>query len=405
MLMPDKTYAKIEELINWEKNPRAIKQHDFKRLIKQIKELGEYKPLIVNSGKYIPTKGEVLGGNMRLRAYQELKLTQCWVSYVDPKTEADKIKYALSDNDRAGYYVDQELAELVIGLGDEIKDFNLKDFAVDLKSDMEDLEDFMKDYMGTDNKSLDEEESDAFGDVDKTVYSKKNTLYQLGRHRLFCGDSLYEPNLQRLFGDDSPTVTITDPPYNVGFNYTSYKDDKTVEEYIKFSRDWFILATKYTSFQVFTPGTVNLLMWANIAPWKSIAPWIKKNAINSGEVTLIRTWEPILFYGKPPKRRSTDYFEYLIGNVAPDMLENGEKVAHTCPKPLLLFIDLVKDFGCQKVFEPFGGSGTTLIACEKTGATCFASEIDPSYCDLIRRRYAMQRGNLENWQAETPEIK
>jgi DNA modification methylase len=221
---------------------------------------------------------------------------------------------------------------------------------------------------------------------------------------LFCGDSTDENNLKILFAGEKPDSTITDPPYNVEYDYDGgYEDKKTDDEYIEFSKKWFLVAKKYTDFLAFTPGTVNLFMWSQIERWKSIAPWIKKNAMNSGEVTLIRTWEPILFYGKPAKRRSTDAFEYLIGNVAPDMLSKGEKVSHTCPKPLMLFVDMVKDFGCEKVFEPFAGSGTTLIACEKTGKTCFAAEIDPKYCDLVRKRYALMHDKLDVWQEFTQE--
>lgn len=113
----------IEKLRVWDKNPRAIKKEDFDRLKRQIQELGQYKPLIITSD------GEVLGGNMRLRAYQELGIKECWVSIVEPKDEAEKIKFALSDNDRAGYYVEQQLAELIAGIKDKI---NLEDYKVDL---------------------------------------------------------------------------------------------------------------------------------------------------------------------------------------------------------------------------------------------------------------------------------
>jgi hypothetical protein len=70
--------------------------------------LGQYKPLLITSD------GEVLGGNMRLRAYKDLGMTEAWVSVVEPKTEAEKLEYALSDNDRVGYYEDDKLAELLI---------------------------------------------------------------------------------------------------------------------------------------------------------------------------------------------------------------------------------------------------------------------------------------------------
>jgi DNA (cytosine-5)-methyltransferase 1 len=113
----------ITELRNWDKNPRGIKDKDFGRLKDQIKKLGQYKPLLITPD------GEVLGGNMRLRAYRDLGISDVWVSVVEPKTEAEKLEYALSDNDRAGYYEDDKLAELISQYKDEI---DLENYSVDL---------------------------------------------------------------------------------------------------------------------------------------------------------------------------------------------------------------------------------------------------------------------------------
>lgn len=122
MSIDKKKYRKINELKNWDKNPRAINKDDFDRLKKQIETLGQYKPLIITND------GTVLGGNMRLRAYKDLGIDDVWVSVVDAPDEATKLKYALSDNDRAGYYQEQELVELIASLSDV--DLNL--FKVDL---------------------------------------------------------------------------------------------------------------------------------------------------------------------------------------------------------------------------------------------------------------------------------
>lgn len=89
---------KIEELREWDKNPRSITKEDFERLKKQIKELGVYKPLIINQDNI------VLGGNMRLKALRELGVKEVWVSVVETKNEEEMMKYNLSDNDRAGFY-------------------------------------------------------------------------------------------------------------------------------------------------------------------------------------------------------------------------------------------------------------------------------------------------------------
>ena len=110
-----KTFWNIDKLTNWKDNPRAIKKENFEKLKQQLQELGQYKPLIITP------EGEVLGGNMRLHALKELGIIQVWVSIVNPQTEAEKLKYALSDNSVSGYFVDTQLEELVVQNGIDIK--------------------------------------------------------------------------------------------------------------------------------------------------------------------------------------------------------------------------------------------------------------------------------------------
>ena len=100
----------IAKVVPWEKNPRTATEEDIDRLKAQIEKLGIYKPLLVfkDGGKYV-----VLGGNMRLRAYRELGIREVEVSIVKVKTEADVVAITLSDNDRAGYYDEEALAELL----------------------------------------------------------------------------------------------------------------------------------------------------------------------------------------------------------------------------------------------------------------------------------------------------
>lgn len=116
----------ISDVNVWEKNPRNIKTKDFERLKRQIKELGIYKPLICvrENGRFV-----TLGGNMRLRALKDMGIEEIDISIVKAETEAQRIKYALSDNDRAGEYDEQQLAELVYP---HIEEINLEDFKVDL---------------------------------------------------------------------------------------------------------------------------------------------------------------------------------------------------------------------------------------------------------------------------------
>jgi len=116
----------ISEVEVWEKNPRNIKTKELQRLQREIQELGVYKPLVCcrENGKWI-----TLGGNMRLMALRKLRRKEVEISVVCPKTEVEKIKYALSDNDRAGEYDEQALAELVYP---HIEEINLEDYKIDV---------------------------------------------------------------------------------------------------------------------------------------------------------------------------------------------------------------------------------------------------------------------------------
>lgn len=134
----------ISKVDVWNKNPRNIRTKDFERLKKQIRELGIYKPLVCvrENGKYI-----TLGGNMRLRALQALKHSEIDISIVKASDEATKIKYALSDNDRAGEYDEQALAELVLP---HLEDIDLDGFKIDVdeaKSLKMLMEDFGPDFV------------------------------------------------------------------------------------------------------------------------------------------------------------------------------------------------------------------------------------------------------------------
>lgn len=112
---------KTRDLRGWDKNPRAITKEGYERLKRQIKKKGIFKPLLVDQD------GTVIGGNMRLKALTEMGVEEVWVSQVECKDDDERLEYALSDNDRAGYYLDDELIELLQDSG-----IDLGDYAVDL---------------------------------------------------------------------------------------------------------------------------------------------------------------------------------------------------------------------------------------------------------------------------------
>ena len=202
---------KLKDLKNWENNPRSIKEKDFERLKTQIRDLGQYKPLIITED------GIILGGNMRYRAYQELGIEDVWVSIVKADSEEERMRFALSDNDRAGYYDE----DLLANLAGSYPDFNWEDYAVDMREprNLKDVLDQFTEVVEDEAPPLDKEK----------VVSKEGELYKLGKHRLLCGDSTKEENVERLMGGSLANLIFTDPPYNVNYDYSKYTDGRKMK--------------------------------------------------------------------------------------------------------------------------------------------------------------------------------
>ena len=188
----------------WGKNPRGIKMKDYERLKRQIQKLGVYKPLIAcrENGKYV-----VLGGNMRIRALQELGFKEVDISIVKAKTEKERIEYALSDNDRVGYYEEEKLAELIQPYLTEI---NLGDFKVDVGEPFD-----LKSVYERFGPDIDDEADDVPEIDDTPAITKTGDLFTLGKHRLLCGDNTKEENVGRLMAGKKADMIFTDPPYGI----------------------------------------------------------------------------------------------------------------------------------------------------------------------------------------------
>ncbi|MCM8788061.1 MAG: ParB N-terminal domain-containing protein [Candidatus Omnitrophica bacterium] len=392
----------IEKLKNWENNPRTITKKDFNRLKNQIKELGEYKPLIITKD------GTVIGGNMRLKAYQELGFKEVWVSVVDAETEEEKIKYALSDNDQVGKTEKDQLAELL----SQYPDISLENYSVHFK-EPEPIKLFLDQFK--------EVEEDEVPEVDKSnVKSKRGEVYQLGRHRLMCGDSTKKEDVERLMDGKRANVLITDPPYGVDYSEKNtylnaiargnriqdpIKNDN-IEDYKKFFTD-FLMNLKGlfdNSFYIFINGKeiCNLIEAIKNCGYHYAQDivWVKNNHV-LGRMDYAPKHESIV-YGWQDTHK-------FFGGFQTSVIEFNKPTIndlHPTMKPVGLLSKLIKDSTLENniVLDIFGGSGSTLIACEQTNRICYMMEIDPYYCDVIRKRYAKFIGKEEIWEKITPRL-
>jgi len=438
------TSKAITNLYNWADNPRAIKKEKFEELKNRIKRFGQFKPLIVTED------GEVLGGNMRLRAYKELGITDVWVSVVYPKTEAEKIEIALTDNEEMGYYEDQALAELIAKYKDDI---DLTKYSVHLKQPQT-LQEIL------DQLSPDEVVEDEAPEVPEVAESVLGEVYQLGRHKLMCGSATEAIDVAMLMSGDKADMVFTDPPYNIGYTGGAnsrrsgiLNDKMTKESFYLFLYDSIINQLNYNkgSFYICMGhkeiDTLKVAFEQAGGHFQSFIIWVKNKFTLSGSdyqnqyEMMLYGWkndgnhyfiddrgQGVVWYevGKKSKfidgkteinigttklildgkvtgiiqrgKRRTDVWEYDRPNESKD---------HPTMKPIKLIVEAIKNSSIvgNIVLDTFGGSGSTLIACEQTDRTCYMMELDPKYCDVIRKRYhKFVTDNEEGWQEATAVI-
>lgn len=231
-----------------------------------------------------------------------------------------------------------------------------------------------------DNGLSQEEEIPALPKKPKT---KLGDSYQLGRHRLTCVDSTKYVSVTKA------NLTLTDPPYNIGFKYNKHEDKMKPEDYQAFLASWFNSLPSDNA--IITCGPRNLGYWYAIKEPTDIGFWLKKNTKSGATVFHLRYCEPILSYGKFQKR-DTDLFEYSredYSSLNEPHRNAGIDESHAPAKPLKLWRDLILNFSSEGdiIYDPFIGNGTTLIACEQTNRTCVGQEYDPAYIDVIVQRW------------------
>jgi hypothetical protein len=356
---------KVSELKEWDINPRLISKEEYKSLKESMNKLGNWDSLVIN------TDGTVIAGNQRLKIHKERGDTEVEVKVPDRELSLEEIKeIGIKSNRHSGEW-DMDI------LANEFEDL-LQDLGYDDLLPEVELEVKEDDY----EEPEDLETTVVLGDV-----------YQLGNHRLMCGDSTKIEDVEKLMNGDKADMVFTDPPYNLGYEYKTYKDDKTGDEYRDFCTNWFnILKIVSNQNIIITTGKQNMGMWFGIADPEEVAVWIHKNGVSGGRVSNLSLYEPIFFYGKYDRNsRPSNLFEYELKRQ--DTGKTGKE--HSCPKQLDLIGDIVKNYsqGGDLLLDVFGGSGTTLIACEQTNRRCYMMELDPHYCQVIIDRWEKLTGN------------
>jgi len=359
----------ISELTPWAKNPRD-NDAAAEELAYTISEVGWTNPILLDK------HGTIIAGHTRLKAALKLGLTEVPTITLDvdgPQAEL----IAIADN-RLSEFAEWDkdaLAEILESLQAEGIDTKIAGYGDDDLSDL--LASLDSEPIGPDDIEPEAPPEDPD--------SKRGEVYELGPHRLICGDSTDESVWALVMGKTKADLVLTDPPYGLGDteseknNYRTHDDTK--ENLINIVANVIPIARARARVVALTPGNGNTALYP--PPTWTMA-WFTPAGVGRGPWGFC-CWQPILCYGKDPKLAKG------LG-CHPDAIvhtESAEDFGHPCSKPINFWVWLVERTSEKgdAIVDPFGGSGTTLIACARTGRTATLIELDPGYCDVIRKRW------------------
>jgi len=378
----------VDSLIPYARNARTHSEDQVAQIAASIAEFGFTNPILTDGDK------GVIAGHGRLAAARKLALTQVPVIELGHLTAIQKKAYILADNRiaaNAGW--DEELLKL------EIAELDEADFNLDL---MGFGDEELERLLNGDGDTTGLTEDDAVPDVPADPVSKTGDVWVLGQHRLLCGDSTVLSDVERLMNGQLADMAFTDPPYNV--NYANTAKDKMRGKNRPIMNDNLgdgfgsFLTDACTNILTHTKGAVYIAMSSSELDtlqsafraaggrWSTFIIWAK-NTFTLGRADYQRQYEPIL-YGW---RDGADHFwcgardQGDVWNVKKPQKND----LHPTMKPVELVERAVRNSSKTRdlVLDPFGGSGSTLIACEKSGRRARLIELDPKYVDVIVKRW------------------
>lgn len=382
---------KVERLLPADYNPRKdLKPGDaeYEKLKRSIKQFGYVEPVIWNK-----TTGRVVGGHQRLKVLLDIGITEVECVVVEMDEEKEKaLNIAL--NKISGEWDKDKLALL-------ISDLQGTDFDVSLTGfEPAEIDALFKDTL---KDGVKEDDFDVDAELQKPTVTRLGDVWTLGRHRLVCGDSTKAETFDLLMAGKKANLVVTDPPYNVNYEGSAGKiknDNMADEAFYKF----LLAAFKNTetamaddaSIYVFHADTEGLNFrraFADAGFYLSGTCIWKKQSLVLGRSPYQWQHEPVLFGWKKKGKH-----QWYTGRKESTIWEfdkpkkNGDHPTMK-PIPLLAYPIMNSSMSNTLVLDPFGGSGSTLIACEQTDRSCFTIELDEKFCDVIVKRYIEQVGS------------
>jgi DNA modification methylase len=414
---------KLDELIGNKKNPRTMSKHDADALKKSINEFGDLSGIVFN----VQTN-QLVGGHQRIETFKRLTgernvvITQRFetanrvgtvaVGYITYNGEFygyREVDWPLDRETAANIAANRIQGEFDLDLLAEM-DWWLKENNPDMLALTGQTDEEISRLLDAAGPSIKEDEAP---EVDESVpaISKLGEVYQLGRHRLMCGSATEAGDVALLMNGDKADMVFTDPPYGYSYESNHQKKHKVLENddtMLDFLPS--VLAYTNENSAVYVCGS-----FQTIADWiiyvkqnelklKNLIVW-KKNNWSMGDLKAAYGGQhELIIYankGKSELRQGRDRDVWEFDREPPTV--------HPTMKPIELVSRAIKNSSNSKgkILDVFGGSGSTLIACEQTDRTCYMLELDEKYIDVIRKRWAkfVYPERWENeWETLTPKI-
>ena len=386
----------IEKLIPYVNNARTHSPEQVKKLRSSMREFGFINPVIIDS------EYNVIAGHGRLLAAKEENITEVPCVFVDHLSEAQKKAYILADNRMAmdaGW--DEELLKV------EIEALQGMDFDVALTGFSDD--DLADLFAGDDKTQVEEDDFDLNEALEKAAFVEKGDIWSVGRHRLMCGDATSSEDVAKLMDGKRANLILTDPPYGVSFQSSdglsiqndSIKGDAFYEFLLNSFKNMAEHLEKGGAAYVFHADTEGLNFRRAFQDagfhLAGCCIWVK-NSLVLGRSDYQWQHEPVLYgfmqNGKHYWSKSAGRSQTTIWNF--DKPKKNKN--HPTSKPLDLLAYPIGNSSQENaiVLDTFGGSGSTIMACENTNRVCFTMELDEKYASVILRRYVEDTGDADN---------
>lgn len=377
------SYVKVKDLKLNDRNPRK-NDAAVDAVAKSIEKYGFKNPCIIDKDNV------VWCGNTRLKAARRLGIEEVPCIVVEDLTEEQIREYALLDNKT------NEIAEWDYDLlAEELQELDLADFELDWGVNCDVQE-----------KEVEEDNFDVESAIPEEPKAKYGDVYILGSHRLVCGDSTKEEDVAKLMNGNKADMVLSDPPYGMYLdtdfssclgslgrkhNTRGNKYDKVIGDNEDFKPE--LITTFFDNFdyckEIFLFGAD---YFAEILPNKNNGSWLVWDKRKESQADAIGSEFELIWSKNKHKRRMLrhDWFGFLSSQNQKD----ARNRVHPTQKPITLLTDILNQWGkdCNFIVDLYGGSGSTLIACEQLNRQCYMMELDPKYVDVIIARWEQFTG-------------